>query len=58
VAGNINEGDDLWAEDLFLPEVREGDVIAFATGRQLQPLDGTSTTACGRRPARSRSPTA
>ena len=23
VAGNINEGDDLWAEDLPLPEVRE-----------------------------------
>jgi diaminopimelate decarboxylase len=29
VAGNINEGDDLWAEDLPLPEVREGDVIAL-----------------------------
>jgi diaminopimelate decarboxylase len=29
VAGNINEGDDLWAEDLALPEVREGDVIAL-----------------------------
>ena len=27
VAGNINEGDDLWAEDLPLPEV--GDVIAL-----------------------------
>ncbi len=29
VTGNINEGDDLWAEDLPLPEVREGDVLAF-----------------------------
>jgi diaminopimelate decarboxylase len=29
VAGNINEGDDVWAEDLPLPEVREGDVIAL-----------------------------
>jgi diaminopimelate decarboxylase len=29
VAGNINEGDDLWAEDLPLPEVGEGDVIAL-----------------------------
>jgi diaminopimelate decarboxylase len=28
VSGNINEGDDLWAEDLPFPEVREGDVIA------------------------------
>jgi diaminopimelate decarboxylase len=29
VAGNINEGDDLWAEDIPLPEVGEGDVIAL-----------------------------
>ena len=29
VAGNINEGDDLWAEDLPMPEVREGDVFAL-----------------------------
>jgi diaminopimelate decarboxylase len=29
VAGNINEGDDLWAEDLLMPEVREGDVLAL-----------------------------
>jgi len=29
VAGNINEGDDLWAEELPLPEVGEGDVIAL-----------------------------
>lgn len=28
VAGNINEGDDLWAEDLQFPEVHEGDVVA------------------------------
>ncbi|HSJ51819.1 MAG TPA: diaminopimelate decarboxylase [Actinomycetota bacterium] len=29
VAGNINEGDDLWSEALPLPELREGDVLAF-----------------------------
>jgi diaminopimelate decarboxylase len=29
VAGNINEGDDLWAEDQPLREVREGDVVAI-----------------------------
>jgi len=29
VAGNINEGDDLWAEDQPLPEVVEGDVLAI-----------------------------
>ncbi len=28
VAGNINEGDDLYGEDVPLPEVREGDIIA------------------------------
>jgi diaminopimelate decarboxylase len=28
VAGNINEGDDLYGEDVPLPEVREGDVLA------------------------------
>jgi diaminopimelate decarboxylase len=29
VAGNINEGDDLWGEAVPLPEVREGDVVAM-----------------------------
>ncbi len=29
VTGNINEGDDLWARDLPMPEVREGDVLAL-----------------------------
>ncbi len=29
VAGNINEGDDLWAEDQPMPEVAEGDVVAI-----------------------------
>jgi diaminopimelate decarboxylase len=29
VAGNINEGDDLWAEDLPFPEVHEGDIVAI-----------------------------
>ncbi len=29
VAGNINEGDDLWAQDQPLPAVAEGDVVAI-----------------------------
>jgi len=29
VAGNINEGDDLWGEDVPLPRLREGDVLAL-----------------------------
>jgi diaminopimelate decarboxylase len=29
VAGNINEGDDLWGEDVPLPGLREGDVLAL-----------------------------
>jgi diaminopimelate decarboxylase len=29
VAGNINEGDDLWGEDVQLPSIREGDVLAL-----------------------------
>jgi diaminopimelate decarboxylase len=29
VAGNINEGDDLWGEGVPLPELREGDVLAM-----------------------------
>jgi diaminopimelate decarboxylase len=29
VAGNINEGDDLWVQDQPLPEVSEGDVVAI-----------------------------
>jgi diaminopimelate decarboxylase len=29
VAGNINEGPDLWGEDVPLPELEEGDVIAL-----------------------------
>ena len=29
IAGNINEGDDLWAKDLRLPELAEGDVLAL-----------------------------
>jgi diaminopimelate decarboxylase len=28
VSGNINEGDDLFGEDVPMPEVREGDVVA------------------------------
>lgn len=29
VSGNINEGDDLWGEDVPLPPVREGDILAI-----------------------------
>jgi diaminopimelate decarboxylase len=29
IAGNINEGDDLWGEDVELPELHEGDVLAL-----------------------------
>ena len=29
VAGNINEGDDLWGEDVWLPRLRQGDVLAL-----------------------------
>jgi diaminopimelate decarboxylase len=29
VAGHINEGDDLFAEDLPMPDVREGDILAL-----------------------------
>jgi diaminopimelate decarboxylase len=29
IAGHINEGDDLWVTGVELPEVHEGDVIAF-----------------------------
>lgn len=29
VTGNINEGDDLWGEEVPLPELREGDVLAL-----------------------------
>jgi diaminopimelate decarboxylase len=29
VAGNINEGDDLWGEEVALPELREGDIVVL-----------------------------
>jgi diaminopimelate decarboxylase len=29
VTGNINEGDDLWGEEVALPELHEGDVVAL-----------------------------
>jgi diaminopimelate decarboxylase len=29
VAGNINEGDDHWGEDVPLPDVNEGDIVAM-----------------------------
>ncbi len=29
IAGHINEGDDLWATEVALPQVREGDVLAI-----------------------------
>jgi len=31
VAGNINEGDDLFGEDAALPEVAEGDIVAMVS---------------------------
>jgi diaminopimelate decarboxylase len=42
LAGNINEGDDLWAEDLPFPEAREGDIVvllAVGTYNQSMHLD-------------------
>jgi diaminopimelate decarboxylase len=29
IAGNVNEGDDLWGEGVVLPELRESDVLAM-----------------------------
>ena len=29
IAGNINEGDDVWGEEVALPELRENDVLAM-----------------------------
>jgi diaminopimelate decarboxylase len=29
IAGNVNEGDDLWGEGVALPELREGDILAM-----------------------------
>jgi diaminopimelate decarboxylase len=55
VAGNINEGNDLWGEDVPLPELAEGDVLALllvgAYGRSmhidhcLRPPAGTAAFA-------------
>ena len=40
VAGNINEGDDLFAEDLPMPEIAEGDVLALLGVGSYNALDG------------------
>lgn len=38
VAGNINEGNDLWAEDLPFPDAREGDVVVLNVGSYNQSM--------------------
>lgn len=49
VSGHINEGDDLFAEDWPMPEVREGDVIAIPN---LGAYDASMTSEhCMREPA-------
>jgi diaminopimelate decarboxylase len=50
VAGNINEGNDLFAEDYPLPEVREGDIVAALN---VGSYNASMTSAhCLREPAR------
>jgi diaminopimelate decarboxylase len=50
VAGNINEGNDLFAEDHPMPEIREGDIIAFPS---VGSYNGSMTSEhCLREPAR------
>ena len=49
VSGNINEGDDLFGEDVPLPEVREGDILAALN---VGSYNGSMTSAhCLREPA-------
>jgi len=39
ISGNINEGPDLWGEDVPLPELREGDTVAILNvGTYNQPM--------------------
>ena len=46
VAGNINEGDDLFGRDIAFPEVREGDIVAMVSiGGYVQSM---WTDHCGR----------
>ena len=40
VAGHINEGNDLFAEDYPMPEVEEGDIVGDPERRLVQRLDG------------------
>ena len=49
ISGHINEGDDLFAEDLPFPEVREGDIVAALN---VGSYNGSMTSAhCLRGPA-------
>lgn len=49
VSGNINEGDDLFGEDVPIPEVREGDIVAALN---VGSYNGSMTSAhCLREPA-------
>jgi diaminopimelate decarboxylase len=49
VSGNINEGDDLFGENVPLPEVREGDIVAALN---VGSYNGSMTSAhCLREPA-------
>jgi diaminopimelate decarboxylase len=50
ISGNINEGDDLFAEDLPMPEIREGDIVAALN---VGTYNGAMTSMhCLREPAR------
>src|SRR5262249_35194890 len=49
ISGHINEGDDLFAEDLPFPEVHEGDIVAALN---IGSYNGSMTSAhCLRGPA-------
>jgi diaminopimelate decarboxylase len=50
ISGNINEGDDLFAEDLPMPQIHEGDIVAALN---VGTYNGSMTSAhCLREPAR------
>jgi diaminopimelate decarboxylase len=50
VTGNINEGDDVFARDLPLPEIREGDIVAAINVGSYNA--SMTSTHCVREPAR------
>ncbi len=58
VAGNINEGDDLWGEDVPLPRARGRETCWRCCGSAATTARCTSSTACVHPQARSRSGTA